>query len=386
MGNTKALHKVYVLKKRFKMKLSYWENKEWFHNVDVTIVGSGIVGLTCALSLKERYPKAKILVLEKGMLPQGASSKNAGFACFGSLSELIDDLKTHTEEEVFQLVKKRWEGLQLLRSNLGDSVIDFQPNKGFELFQDGDFYEECNGQRTQINELLAPLFKEEVFLGSSNTFGFEKIAPNYIVNQFEGQIDTGKMIAALLLKVQKLGVKILNNTAVESYYEGTGNVVVKTNLTSFTTKKLCIATNGFAKQLLPENVQPARAQVLITKPIKDLHIKGTFHLDKGYYYFRNIDNRILFGGGRNLDFKGEETTEFGETARIQNALKSILKETILPNTAFEIDHTWSGIMGVGSQKNPVVKPISDHVFCGVRLGGMGVAIGSLVGKELAAFV
>ncbi len=368
------------------MNLSYWENKEWFHNVDVTIVGSGIVGLTCALSLKERYPKAKILVLEKGMLPQGASSKNAGFACFGSLSELIDDLKTHTEEEVFQLVKKRWEGLQLLRSHLGDSTIDFQPNKGFELFQDGDFYEECNGQRTQINALLAPLFKEEVFLESSNTFGFEKIEPNYIVNQFEGQIDTGKMIAALLIKVQKLGVKILNSTTVESYSEGAENVLVKTNLSTFTTKKLCIATNGFAKQLLPENVQPARAQVLITKPIKDLHIKGTFHLDKGYYYFRNIDNRILFGGGRNLDFKGEETTEFGETARIQNVLKRILKETILPNTTFEIDHTWSGIMGVGSQKKPVVKPISDHVFCGVRLGGMGVAIGSLVGKELAAFV
>ena len=42
---------------------------------------------------------SKILVLEKGILPQGASTKNAGFACFGSLSEIIDDLKTHSEEE-----------------------------------------------------------------------------------------------------------------------------------------------------------------------------------------------------------------------------------------------------------------------------------------------
>ena len=78
----------------------------------------------------------------------------------------------------------------------------------------------------------------------------------------------------------------------------------------FSTSKLLIATNGFASQLINEPVKPARAQVLITKPIKNLHIKGTFHLDKGYYYFRNIDDRILFGGGRNLDFKGEETTAF----------------------------------------------------------------------------
>ena len=365
------------------MNLSYWEQKEWFKNIDFTIVGSGIVGLTCALELKKKYPKAKILVLEKGMLPQGASSKNAGFACFGSLSELIDDLKTHSEQEVFDLVKKRWEGLQLLRKNLGDKVIDFQQNKGFELYKDAAFFEECNSQRTKINTLIAPIFKQDVFLESTNIFGFDKIEPNYIVNQFEGQIDTGKMVAELLLKVQKTGIKILNNTRVEEYVENGNTIDVKTNHVEFTTQKLFIATNGFANQLIEENVQPARAQVIITKPIKNLHIKGTFHLDKGYYYFRNIDNRILFGGGRNLDFKSEETAEFGQTDIVQNALKTILKETILPNASFEIEQSWSGIMGVGNQKKAIVKPISNNVFCGVRLGGMGVAIGSLVGKELA---
>jgi glycine/D-amino acid oxidase-like deaminating enzyme len=158
---------------------------------------------------------------------------------------------------------------------------------------------------------------------------------------------------------------------------------LKTNHFEFSTSKLLIANNGFASVLLNEPVKPVRAQVLITKPIKGLHVKGTFHLDKGYYYFRNIDNRILFGGGRNLDFKKEETSEFGETAIIQNELEKILKETILPNTNFEIDHRWSGIMGVGNQKKAIVKQLSSNVFCGVRLGGMGVAIGSLVGKELA---
>lgn len=368
------------------MNFSYWELKEWFTNVDFTIVGSGIVGLNCALILKKKHPTATVLVLEKGMLPQGASSKNAGFACFGSLSELVDDLKTHTEEEVFDLVKKRWEGLQLLRKNLGDKNIDFQQNKGFELFLNNELFEECASKKKQINKLIAPIFKQDVFTELENVFNFQKIQPTYSVNQFEGQIDTGKMMAQLLLKAQKAGVKILNTIAVESYTEQNDTVSVKTNQITFTTNKLFIATNGFAKQLLQENVQPARAQVLITKPIKNLHIKGTFHLDKGYYYFRNVGERILFGGGRNLDFKGEETSEFGQTALIQNQLKTILQETILPNTKFEIAHSWSGIMGVGNQKKAIVKPISTNVFCGVRLGGMGVAIGSLVGKELAELI
>jgi len=78
------------------MNLSYWEIQTWLSNVDYTIIGSGIVGLNCALQLKKRFPKAKIVILEKGILPQGASTKNAGFACFGSLSEIIDDLKQHS--------------------------------------------------------------------------------------------------------------------------------------------------------------------------------------------------------------------------------------------------------------------------------------------------
>lgn len=156
-----------------------------------------------------------------------------------------------------------------------------------------------------------------------------------------------------------------------------------TNDVSFITNKLFIATNGFANQFVKEEVKPARAQVLITKPIDNLVIKGTFHLDEGYYYFRNVGNRILFGGGRNLDFEGETTTELGQTKIIQNQLEQLLKDVLLPRQNFEIEHRWSGIMGVGNHKNPIVKTLSENVFCGVRLGGMGVAIGSLVGKELA---
>lgn len=369
------------------MNLSYWEIKSWLSNIDYTIVGSGIVGLNCALHLKKRFPKANILVVEKGMLPQGASTKNAGFACFGSLSEILDDLRLHREQEVYDLVKKRLSGLRLLRKTLGDNNINYQEHGGYELFSNKDMlYDNCLSELDRINTFLKPLFNSRVYSTKENIFNYKNIKPNYIFNQFEGQIDTGKMMDALLQKVQSKGIKILNNVTVESFLEDANSVKVKTKEFEFSTSRLLIATNGFASQLLNEKVKPARAQVLITRPIKDLHIKGTFHLDRGYYYFRNIDNRILLGGGRNLDFKAEETTEFAQTELVQNTLEELLSSTILPNTKFKIDHRWSGIMGVGNQKNPILKQLSNHVFCGVRLGGMGVAIGSLVGKELADLV
>tara|TARA_R110000868_G_scaffold376896_2_gene642131 strand:+ start:189 stop:1160 length:972 start_codon:yes stop_codon:yes gene_type:complete len=318
------------------------------------------------------------------MLPQGASTKNAGFACFGSLSEILDDLRSHSEEEVIQLVKKRFDGLKLLRQTLGDTAINFQQLGGYELFSedDKDLFESCLSNKNTVNKLLKPIFRDDVFSLKDNIFNFKNIKEYYIFNQFEGQIDTGNMMEALLQKAQSQGIKILNNSSVESFSEDQNSVKIKTNQFELSSSKLFIATNGFAFQLLNEQVKPARAQILITKPIDNLNIKGTFHLEKGYYYFRNIDNRILLGGGRNLDFKTEETAQFGETEIIQNKLEELLRTTILPNTKFEIDHRWSGIMGVGNKKKAIVKQLSSHVFCGVRLGGMGIAIGSLIGKEL----
>jgi len=80
------------------MNLSYWEKDVYFDKIDVVIIGSGIVGLTAALRLKQKESKLKIVVLERGLFPDGASNRNAGFACFGSPSELLEDLQTHTEE------------------------------------------------------------------------------------------------------------------------------------------------------------------------------------------------------------------------------------------------------------------------------------------------
>jgi glycine/D-amino acid oxidase-like deaminating enzyme len=370
------------------MNLSYWELKNWFTNVDYTIVGSGIVGLHAAIHLRERFPESKILILEKGMLPQGASTKNAGFACFGSISEIIDDLKSHSEEEVIQLIQKRWQGLQLLRKRLGDTAIDFKPYGGYELFfeKDENSYNECLQKLPFINEILKPLFKTDVFAKEVDRFGFKGIQDYLIFNPFEAQIDTGNMMQELLRQAVSQNILILNQQTVTSYNDNNNDVEVVLGDFSFKTKKLLFATNGFANQLLNVAVKPARAQVLITKPIPNVDIKGTFHIDKGYYYFRNFENRILLGGSRNLDFEGETTTELKETEIIQNALEKLLKEVILPNQDFEIEHRWSGIMGLGSSKNPIVEQLSHNVFCGVRLGGMGVAIGSLIGTELADLI
>ncbi len=217
------------------------------------------------------------------------------------------------------------------------------------------------------------------FLGEQ--FNFQNIHNNYITNNYEGQIDTGKMMDALIKKAVGLGAHILTGMSVNR--TSTDGKVYLQNDFEIQGKKIIVATNGFANQLLNVSVVPARAQVLITHKIKNLAIKGTFHMDQGYYYFRNINDRILFGGGRQLDLEGETTAKFGLNTPIQETLSRLLKSVILPQTPFIIDYRWSGIMGIGDKKTPLIKAFSDQLYCGVRLGGMGVAIGNLVGKKLA---
>lgn len=367
------------------MNLSYWEKKTWFTDVDFCIIGSGIVGLNCALELRKKHPKAKILILERGAIPQGASTKNAGFACFGSLSEVLSDLKNHSEEEVFDLVQQRYAGLKLLRETLGDKAIKYQQKGGFEVFlnHNQELFHACKSQIKNINKWLKPIFKDKVFKIQKQTFGFKNCLSEIIVNPFEGQIDTGSMMKSLIGKAKTQNILILNGLKVDSYHDEGDLVSINISKFNFRVKQLFIATNAFAKSLVNLQVKPARNQVIITQPIQKLNIKGTFHLDEGYYYFRNIDQRILLGGGRHLNKTLETTEDFGLSQTIQEKLEELLSDVILPNQNFKIEHRWSGILGVGHQKKPIVKAVSPRVFCAVRLGGMGVAIGSQIGKNLA---
>ncbi len=370
-------------------QLSYWEIKHFFSEIELVIIGSGIVGYNCALSYREINPNAKILILERGYLPSGASTKNAGFACFGSASELISDLNTISEQEVFETVEKRWRGLQKLRTLIGDKEMRFIQNGSWDLFNsesDADF-KECKEQIDYLNQQAKTITGEKDVFSIENSaakdFGFENWDAA-IKNKLEGQIDTGHMMLSLHKKAVENNILLLNGIEFSDYSLANGKVYFKTNIGEFQSEKLAICTNGLTKLFMPEiDLEPARAQVLITNKIEDLKVNGTFHFDAGFYYFRNIDQRILFGGGRNLDISGETTTQFANTAQIISHLTEILRENILPDTNFEVAHSWSGIMGLGKSKNPIVKKIDDQIAIGVKLGGMGVAIGSLIGAEVA---
>jgi glycine/D-amino acid oxidase-like deaminating enzyme len=370
--------------------LSVWELESFFAPADIIIAGSGFVGLWSAYYLKKLAPKLSITILERGLIPTGASTRNAGFACFGSLTELMSDAEKMGEDSMLELVTMRHKGLRRINKLFSKKEIGYEHHGGYELITDGASVD-VNTLRSQIdrfNQLLKKTVKMQKTFRLVNSriagFGFAGIR-HLIENAPEGQLHSGRLCQALLRQVQSMGVTVLNHIEITGFERTGSHLRLQTNHpVSFTASQLLVCTNAFARQLLPQlDIIPARGQVLVTSPIEGLPFKGSFHFDEGYYYFRNLGNRVLLGGARNKAFEAEHTDQMTTTLKIQEELERFLQDTVLPGRSYTIDHRWSGIMGMGSEKMPIVREVDKQICCAVRMSGMGVALAPVVGEKVA---
>lgn len=362
---------------KIKDRLSWWETDYYLNNVDVTILGAGIVGLSTAIELKQMSPELNILLIDKKTIPIGASTKNAGFACFGSVSEILDDIDRFGEHSCRQLIAMRARGLELLKGRIPSVEMDYSDQPGIEIFDDDEVSKYIE-KIPFINDLVYDILGEkQCFKLREGRLGLE------IINRLEGSLNPQKMMSFLELKARNIGVKFLMGIEVQKIRNSSKELETKSG--SIFYNKLMVCTNGFSTSLLPDmDIQPARNQVIITKPMRGFSLDGCYHMHKGYVYFREVSNRLLLGGGRHINMLDGNTEKLENTTEIISYLKEIAKNKILNVKEVKIDHIWSGILGVGADKMPIVKKISDDVFVTIRMGGMGVAIGSYIGRVSAS--
>ncbi|GAB5518343.1 MAG: FAD-dependent oxidoreductase [Rhodothermales bacterium] len=318
------------------MNVSIWEQQSLLES-DYLIVGAGITGLSTAAALLEQQPRARVRILERGLLPSGASTKNAGFACLGSLSEVVADIRHYGEDATAQALQLKQRGLRLLRTRLGDDHIGYRPEGGYELVlpKHATALEQMDTLNAWTTDMLgAPLFTR----GDIEAWDFpqDQVAALVHLPQ-EGLIDTGQMMRALLRYVQERGAEVCTGCLVTRYEASQAQVTVEVaNPLAdapllFSAPQVAFCTNGFVHRLFPDIlVTPGRGQVLLTKPLSRVPFRGAFHFDEGYFYFRDVGDRVLLGGGRNLFRDAEATDQFGATEAVQQVLESYLRELVLP--------------------------------------------------------
>ena len=365
-------------------EISIWEQETFLAPQDLILVGSGFCGLWAAVQYAEKNPTKRITILERGSLPYGASTRNAGFSCFGSPSEILHDIQAMGADAVWNLVDMRFRGLARINQYFPDSVTGFDHAGGYECFEaNSAVWDGCASKLDELNRGMASI------TGITHTFQHathqlnELGLRNYaelIENKLEGGLHSGFLLQALWRKAQALGVQVLTGVTVHALHPRSYGVDFETSLGWLHAKQGLLCTNAFTRALLPQaDIEPARGQVFVTSPLPHFRLRGTFHAEEGYYYFRNLGDRLLIGGARHTAFEAEATTEVSTTAFIQEKLESYAQKHVLPeNQPYTITHRWSGIMGMGSTKFPIVERVSDQLFVCARMSGMGVALAPVV--------
>ncbi len=375
------------------MHISFWEKESFYNHKQVIIIGAGLAGLWSALELRKLDSTLNIFLLDKGVIPQGASTRNAGFACFGSPTELLHDAEIWGEDEMWGIVEMRYKGLEKIKAHFKADAIDFENCGGYELLDETFGYtpEALDEKLAWLNKGLEKITGEKQTYTRAddkiNQFKFNSFK-HIIENKLEGSLHSGKFVQALTKKVLSLGIEIISSVEVTGWAKQNDVIKVYTNnAPKLTCDKLLICNNGFAASLNKNiNITPGRGQVIVTSPITNLPFKGTFHFDEGFYYFRNLGNRVLIGGARNKAFEQETSTDMEVTDVIQKELELFLQEKILSGQTYTIDYRWSGIMGFTETKLPMLKEAEPGVFALIACNGMGVALTPIMAEKAAALI
>jgi gamma-glutamylputrescine oxidase len=375
--------------------LSIWEKESFYKPVDIIIIGSGLMGLWAAYELKSRAPKLEILILDRNNIPTGASTRNAGFACFGSPTELLHNAATMGTNAMLDIVSARHRGIKKIRHVLGDAAIGFEACGGYECIgNDYTYIKQLKGKVEWLNAVLEPVTESQATfrineseLASFGLTGFETI----IETRYEGALHSGLLVQSLIQLVKEKGVQIMMGETVKAWQQNQNEIELHTDVHHFKTQKIIVATNGFTSDLLPAlNIEPARGQVIVTRPIAGLKLNGTFHYNEGFYYWRHLENRVLLGGARNMAIDEERTDNLKVSETIQTELERFLMEHILKdyNLPAEglIEHRWAGLMGFTEDKKPQVTKVENNVWAAISCNGMGVALTPIIAEQLAISV
>ncbi len=361
------------------ISLSFWD-LDFYKEQDYILLGGGIVGINAAIHLKKLQPNKKVLIIDDSWLGGGASSKNAGFVCYGSPTEILDDIENSNIILAAELIERRWEGSKKLLEMVPPNIMDFNKVGGTEVFEDGT--KVSKDDIILLNTLMLDVTKIENYFQIGEQSISNSFHSKSVEMREEGRIDPKKMMNYLYQIAIGLGVHFLNDTIIEII--ASENLINLKKYGQIKFGKCGVTLNGYINQVIQSsNVTPVRNVVLITEDIPDLRWDKVVHFNKGYVYFRKIGNKILLGGGRNIDFDAEYSSEVAINQKIHNYLLDFLYSKILKTTKVEVIHQYVGILGFGNDKIPRVKSYTDTIFIASGMGGMGVAIGSKVGLELA---
>jgi gamma-glutamylputrescine oxidase len=333
----------------------------------VAIVGAGVTGCSCALTLADAG--LRVRVHEAREVAGGASGRNGGFALRGAAASYDIARAELGPERAASLWRLTEHALERLAKLAGDA---FRQTGSLRLAADP---QEATSLLAEYEALHADGFEAEWRPALDG-----RLAGRFhgaIFHPPDGSIHPARWVRRLAVRAAEAGAEIRERDPVTAVEKLDADQVV-------------LATDGYTHGLLASldrAVRPARAQVIATEPLKEEYFGCPHYARHGYeYWHQTEDLRLVLGGFRDIAFKEESTAEEATTPGIQARLEAFAGELV--GRAPRITHRWSGIFGTTTDRLPVVgrAPDDDRVWvsCGYTGHGnvLGLACGELVANAI----
>jgi gamma-glutamylputrescine oxidase len=364
-------------------------------SADVVIVGAGFAGLSTALELTARG--AKVVVLEKEFAGFGASGRNAGYLVGGQALEYDLFLKRVGHEQAKKIVAFYDEGVAYLESKLGEYGIDCDYNASGVIRA---------GVHPSQEKKIRESMRIGIELGSpaqfldSGEMRARGIPPAFLFGCYiprGGTLDPGKYVMGLRRAALRAGVKLYENTALQSYAGGQ-TVKVQTARGRASAPALVFATNAYTPQLglLKDKVVPLRVSAIETEPLSAAQLAGlgwprreglvTAHWTMESHRLTARNTLVLTT--KRLDYVyGSRTPNVPDDAAY-GALVVALHDRFPTLRDLAIRSCWSGYVSAAYDFLPVVGEtgIPRNILYSAGCSGHGVGTQSLVGQLIAELI
>ena len=335
--------------------------------VDVAIVGAGVTGCSCALTLARGG--LRVRVYEARTVASGASGRNGGFALRGGAPS-YDKARAQLGVERARLL---WAFTERALARMAELAGDaFRPEGSLRLAADV-------GERSDLEAEFAAL-REDGFAAEWLDELPEPLAGRFfgaIRHPGDGALQPARWVRRLAAHAADAGVEIREHSRVE-------------DVVALPAERVVVATDGYGGDLIPELapiVTPVRGQVIVTEPLPE-RLFPCPHYSRGAYdyWHQPPDRRLVLGGRRDTALDSEFTAEEATSPQVQAALESFARELV--GFAPAVEARWAGIWGRTPDEYPLVGPLpgQDRVWVATGYSGhgnvLGFACGDLVARGL----
>lgn len=366
-------------------------------DVDVAIIGAGYTGLWTAYYLKRLAPSLEIAIVEAQTSGFGASGRNGGWLMGNLLGEdrLLAELPAEQRRASFNLLHNIPDEVEIVIEREG---IDCDYLKGGVLYCAARYPEQEVSLRLYLDKLYSQGLTESDYrwLSPEQLAQQIRVAKPYggIYAPHVATIHPAKLVRGLARTVERMGVKIYENSAVTQWQSGS----LRTDKAQVRSRWIVPAVEGYATTLPPlgRYQLPVQSLMVATEPLSAA-TWDEIGLSRGQafsessrqvtYGQRTADNRLVFGARGGYQFAGKLRHDFNLTTHEVDLRRYLFSELFPQLKNVRITHAWGGNLGMSRHFKPHM--LCDHAS-GIALsggyGGEGVGASNLGGRTLADLI